>query len=240
MYRQQRNYENVNRAIYRGVPPYGIPQLKAVQCKVDNWIGFNYMRTCEEPEIHGIHFFVDDYQFNRVWTQPDAYTERLKQFQAVCAPDFSTYTDFPKALQIYNHYRKHWLGKYWQTQGVTVIPTISWSDYDSYEWCFDGEPLHSMVAVSSVGTQANNKSKEYFLSGYKEMMRRLKPTAIIMYGIVPEGCTGNIIPVKAFQAQMRERVKLHSDTVRIVLDCPELAAAIRRIDISAVKNILRK
>lgn len=201
MYRQQRNYENVNRAIYRGVPPYGIPQLKAVQCKVDNWIGFNYMRTCEEPEIHGIHFFVDDYQFNRVWAQPDTYTERLKQFQAVCAPDFSTYTDFPKALQIYNHYRKHWLGKYWQTQGVMVIPTISWSDYDSYEWCFDGEPLHSMVAVSSVGTQANNKSKEYFLSGYKEMMRRLKPTAVIMYGTVPEECTGNIIPVKAFQAQ---------------------------------------
>ena len=72
------------------------------------------------------------------------------------------------------------------------------------------------------------------------MMRRLKPTAVIMYGTVPEGCTGNIIPVKAFQAQMRERVKLHSDTVRIVLDCPELAAAIRNIDISLVKNILQK
>mgnify|MGYP000668335336 CR=1 FL=1 len=107
---------------------------------VENWISFNFAKGCEEPERHGVHFFIDDYQFNRVWTSPDVYVEMLGRFQAVCTPDFSTYTDFPKAIQIYNHYRKHWLGAYWQAHGMTVIPTISWSDHDSYEWCFDGEP----------------------------------------------------------------------------------------------------
>lgn len=202
-YRQQRNYENLNKALYRGVGAYGIPALRPDTCDVDNWISFNFVRTCEEPEIHGVHFFIDDYQFNRVWTQPDTYVPRLKQFQAVCTPDFSTYTDFPKAIQVYNHYRKHWLGAYWQQNGIRVIPTISWSDRRSYEWCFDGEPVGGYVAVSSVGTQINPTARKLFIDGYREMMRRLQPSAVIMYGSVPDDCTGNIIPVKAFQSKWR-------------------------------------
>ena len=205
LYRQQRNYENLNKCVFQGVEPYGIPQIQPVRCEVDNWIGFNYAKTCEDPEIHGIHFFVDDYQFNRVWTAPDNYLERLGQFQAVCTPDFSTYTDFPKAIQIYNHYRKHWLGAYWQMNGITVIPTISWSDHASYEWCFDGEPVGGMVAISSVGTQLNKETKQLFLDGYNEMLDRLKPSEIVIYGTVPEGCTGNIIPVRSFQSKWRQR-----------------------------------
>ena len=182
-YRQQRNYENLNKAIFDGEGQYDIPILAPAECNVENWISFNFAKGCEEPERHGVHFFIDDYQFNRVWTSPDVYVEMLGRFQAVCTPDFSTYTDFPKAIQIYNHYRKHWLGAYWQAHGMTVIPTISWSDHDSYEWCFDGEPVGGTVIVSSVGTQSGmGDTAQLFLDGYREMVRRLEPKQIIMYG----------------------------------------------------------
>lgn len=204
MYKQQRNYENLNKAIYQGAGPYGIPILEPDVCEVDNWISFNFARTCDEPEIHGVHFFIDDYQFNRVWTQPDTYLNRLRQFQAVCSPDFSTFTDFPKAIQIYNHYRKHWLGVYWQEHGIRVIPTISWSDHSSYEWCFDGEPVGGYVAVSSVGTQVNKQAAALFRDGYAEMLNRLHPAAIIMYGTIPDWCeSDNLIQVNAFQTKWR-------------------------------------
>lgn len=102
MYRSLRNYENLNKAIFEGVGEYGIPAIRPIyETPCENWIGFNFARTCEDPEIHGIHFFIDDYQFNRVWTTPDAYINRLKQFQAVLTPDFSTYTDFPKGVLYY-------------------------------------------------------------------------------------------------------------------------------------------
>ena len=108
MYKTQRNYENLNKALFEGVGEYDIPQLEPVEhIHVDNWISFNYMKTCEEPEQHGVHFFIDDYQFIRLWSNTERYMDKLAQFQAVCTPDFSTYTDFPKAIQIYNHYRKH-------------------------------------------------------------------------------------------------------------------------------------
>lgn len=206
MYRQQRNYENLNKAMFEGVGEYDIPQLQPVEkLDVDNWISFNYAKGCDEPEIHGIHFFIDDYQFNRVWAQPDVYLGMLSKFQAVCTPDFSTYTDFPKAIQIYNHYRKHWLGAYWQAYGIPVLPTISWSDHESYTWCFDGEPSGGIVVVSSVGTQINREAGQLFIDGYREMLDRLQPTQIVMYGNVPNQCEGNIVSVKAFQQKWRKK-----------------------------------
>lgn len=80
--------------------------------------------------------------------------------------------------------------------GMTVYPTISWSDEWSYDWCFDGEPVGGVVAVSSVGTQQNKESKRLFLRGYEEMMKRLSPEWVIFYGKVPEECDWNVIRVK--------------------------------------------
>lgn len=205
MYRQGRNYENLNRGIFRGTGAYDIPIIQPEQVKVDRFIGFNYAKGCKLPEDKGLHFFVDDYQFSRVWNNPEAYLPMLARFKCVCTPDFSTYTDFPKAVQIYNHYRKHWLGAYWQQNGVTVIPTISWSSVDSLKWCFNGEPAGGAVAVSSVGTQLNAQSRALFMAGYNAMLARLRPTTIYFYGKVPEGCQGNIVPVEAFQLSVRRR-----------------------------------
>lgn len=204
MYKQQRNYENLQKCMFPGVGKYDMPEIKPAEYQVDNWIGFNFARTCDEPEIHGVHFFVDDYQFIRLWTNPDAYLPMLSRFQAVCSPDFSMYTDFPKAVSIYNSYRKHWLAAYWQRNGVRVIPTISWIDESSYDWVFDGEPTGSMVAVSSVGTQQDKEATRLFRLGYEEMMRRLNPSAIIFYGKVPDGLPGNIIRVPTFTSKWRK------------------------------------
>ena len=82
--------------------------------------------------------------------------------------------------------------------GINVIPTICWSDRESFKWCFDGEPIHSVVAISSVGTQNSKEKKQRFLDGYFEMVERLQPVQIIFYGKVPEECKGNIIKINAF------------------------------------------
>ena len=209
IYRNQRDYENLQKMMFEGVGQYEVPAISPGNIeKVDNWIGFNYARTCEEPEEHGVHFFVDDYQFLRLWKDPDRYLNMLRKFQAVCTPDFSMYTDFPRAVCIYNHYRKHWLGAYWQMHGIKVIPTIAWIGKDSYEWCFDGEPEGYTVAVSSVGTQVHKESRQLFIDGYKEMLVRLQPEKIIFYGEkIPDECTGNIIHVKSFQQKWRTEQK---------------------------------
>lgn len=132
MYKTERNFENVNKMLFEGVGQYGIPQIEAEEFEPCDLISFNYAKSCKNQE-KGVHFFIDDYQFVRLWQQPDKYMGVLGRFKCVLSPDFSTYMDYPKALQIYNHYRKHWIGAYMQAQGIKVIPTISWSDKDSYD-----------------------------------------------------------------------------------------------------------
>lgn len=211
LYKACRNWENVEKAVYSlGENTFDIPRIAPVyKCDVENWIGFNYARGCakEERLQHGVHFYVDDYQFHRVWQDPDRYGEMLRGFGAVMSPDFSMYTDFPKAVQIFNSYRNHWLACRWQELGVTVIPTILWSDRASFEYCFDGDPQFGVVSVSSVGTQDSRAGREAFLDGYREMMRRLHPCKIIFHGTVPDECEGNIVQITTFQDMLKKRCR---------------------------------
>lgn len=205
MYRQTKNYENLQKRIFDGVGEYGIPSIQPIPYDDAEWIGFNYAKTATDRSNKGVHFFIDDYQFNRLWTNIDNYVNMLSQFKYVMSPDFSTYTDFPKAMQIYNHYRKHWVGAYLQKMGIKVIPTISWSTPDSFEWCFCGEPTHSIVAISSVGATNSKIKKEFFLVGYSEMMNRLQPKTILFYGKIPKECEGNIVQIKPFHEKFRKK-----------------------------------
>ena len=102
-------FQNAEFAIFEGVGKYNIPELAPVYelPKVDRFIEFDYCKRIREGhEKIGVHFFEDDYKFERIWTSPDRYGSMLTKFSYILGPDFSQYIDFPLALQIYNHYRK--------------------------------------------------------------------------------------------------------------------------------------
>ena len=207
-FRQTRFWENCEKRIYEGVGKYDIPEIQGMYDvdEISDFIGWNYALKEKHPEDKAVHFFVDDYQFNRLWTNPDAYLEKLRRFQYVFTPDFSPYADFPKAVQVFNHFRKHWIGAYLQENGVRVIPTVTWSYTPSYDFCFDGEPKNAVVAISSVGCMKSKRNKQMLIDGYNEMVKRLEPSCIIFYGNVPDECKGNIIRVKPFQDKFKKAV----------------------------------
>jgi len=180
---------NLNKSHYYGVGALDVPPLTPFTGDVDpgvEFIGFNYARSCREREDRGLHFFVDDYQFNRIWREPDKYLPMMRQFRYVLTPDFSLYCDWPKAVQQYNHYRKHWCGAWWQDNGVNVIPTLRWSDRESLSWCLDGEPSGGTVAVSSVGMMGAPDVYHMFCHGFEVALERLQPSQVLFWGTVPD------------------------------------------------------
>lgn len=185
-YREKRGaYLNCEKRIFSGTGPFDFPMMDSVEVDVEDTevIGFNYAIGCKHPEDKICHFYLDDYQFERVWNDAPRYVPILRKFKAVLAPDFSMYTDFPKAVQIFNHYRKQWCAAYWQENGVTVIPTIGWSDESSFEWCFDGVPKHSLVCISTVGGFGNHEdNKGAWLKGYEKCLEVLDPSEILLFG----------------------------------------------------------
>lgn len=160
---------------------FQFPKLEPTDWIPEDLIGFNYVLN--KPDYtKGVHFFLDDYQFERVWNNPDRYIDKLEKFDCVLTPDFSLYTDMPFAMQIWNVYRSRLIGSYWQSLGMTVIPTVSWSTHDSYNFCFDGLPENGIVAISTVGVMKNKEAKQLFYDGLDEMIARLHPSGILIWG----------------------------------------------------------
>lgn len=141
---------------------------------------------------NGVHFFVDDYRFENIYSNPKRTLEKYRQYAFLLTPDFSTYADMNLWRQIENVAKNRWVGAYWQSNGLTVIPTISWSTPRSFDFCFDGVEQNSIVAVSTIGCK---KSKLQFIRGYDMMLRKLNPETIICFGKSLPEMEGNIIDI---------------------------------------------
>ena len=198
------SYENCFEEIFEGEGKYNIPIIKPVyDLNINAWALFEDCRNRYNKEADsmldtrkkkGVHFFQDDHKFDIVWTHPRKHLEKLRAYGCLLSPDFSMYTDFPMAVQIMQQYKKHWVARFWQEQGLTVIPTIGWTTKESFEWCFDGEPHNSIVAVADIGCSKKPEVRELFLQGYEEMLRRLTPSKVLFftYGKKEKAFTGNV------------------------------------------------
>ena len=159
----------------------GMPVLSAVDFEPDHLIGFNYAKTSKDFAA-GVHFFVDDYQFERCWNDPRKYIDVLARFDCVLTPDFSLYLDMPLPMQRWNVYRSRALGLIWTWEGMTVIPTLSWSMPESYEFAFSGLEPGGTYAVSTVGVKSDERALSIWFAGMEEAVRRLQPKRVLLYG----------------------------------------------------------
>jgi hypothetical protein len=161
---------------------YQIPTLEKEKVIPKELIGFNYVKSTEAKRQTGVHFYLDDYQFERIWNSPELYTDLFMEYSCILTPDFSLYSDMSMAMKIWNVYRSRLIGQYYQQQGIRVIPTISWAEKETFEFCFDGIQEGSVVSVSTIGVKRNKNSYEMWKNGMDEMIKRIKPIAILVYG----------------------------------------------------------
>ena len=84
----------------------------------------------------------------------------------------------PLALQINNTFRSRWFGAFWQDLGAKVIPTISWGDERTWDFCFDGVEEGWVVFVATYCLEYPDR----FMAGYNKMLEVIKPSAVIVCG----------------------------------------------------------
>lgn len=140
----------------------------------------------------GVHFFVDDYRFNGIYEHPERTLVKYSQYAFLLSPDFSTYADMNLWRQLESVAKNRWVGAYWQSKGLTVVPTISWSTPRSFEFCFDGVEKNAIVAISTLGCR---RSKIPFMRGYEAMLEKLTPETIICFGKPFLEMRGNIVSI---------------------------------------------
>ena len=197
---RERSYRSTNFDYYdpwRAVGVYEMPVIERCDTVPERLIGFNYAKTARITDC-GVHFFIDDYQFERIWRNPRQIIPPLARFQCVLTPDFSLYTDMPMAMKIWNTYRSRMIGQIMQREGLRVIPTLSWAEEATYTFCFDGVEPRGVVAVSTVGVARNKEAKQLWFNGMDEAIRRLEPSAVLCYGTQIGYSFGNV-PVKFYE-----------------------------------------
>lgn len=160
---------------------YELPIQRRCDYIPESLIGFNYMLTAKNREA-GIHFFIDDYQFERLWGNPHQYVEKLKEFPCVLTPDFSLYMDMPLAMKIWNTYRSRLIGQVMTDAGIQVIPTLQWAGSDTFGFVFDGIESGGTVAVSTVGVMKDKAAKKLWRAGMDKALEYIQPKTVVCYG----------------------------------------------------------
>ena len=169
-----------------------MPVIQKTELDLDDieFIGYDKLNENQTDKI--VHFFLDDYKFEVLWKDPEPRVEKLKEYRAILSPQFSMYTEMPVAVQIHQTFKNRWCGAYFQSKGLKVIPSLVWGEADTFWFSFDGIDEGSVVAISTVGMRTE---KNLFMAGYKEMLRRIKPKAIICYGEPFEDMEGKLIVI---------------------------------------------
>lgn len=150
-------------------------------------------RNKYDGEGKALHFFLNDSQFrDAVWVNLEYTTYSIRSYEILFTPDLSLWRDYP--TDFYNRqnvFRTRFIGAYWQLCGYNVIPTASWGDLNSFEYCFDGLPMNSVVAVSGMGNRKNSNAYNMWCYGIRRLEEEKSPILILVYGeeIEVEGIT---------------------------------------------------
>lgn len=205
---RERTYKEYNlqyNDLERTAGKYQMPIIEPCYHIPKDLIGFNYALSSNKYDC-GVHFFVDDYQMSRCWGDPEKYGEVLAAYDCAFTPDFSLYSDMPIALMIYNTYRSRLCGQIWQDMGLRVVPTVSWADKSSYDFCFDGLPENSTLAISTIGVKRDEEATTIWKNGVDELIKRKTPKTLLVYGGEVEYDYGRI-NVIYYQNVVTERMK---------------------------------
>ena len=199
---QYRTSQTMLRNQFEGEGTFQIPVVPKSEFTEEDFrdlllIGFDRARPDDEKNRDRmVHFFLYDYKFERVWKDAEKDLDRLRNYRAVLSPDFSMYQEMNPTMQLYNTFRNRWCGAYWADKGLRVIPTVSWGNENTFEFCFLEIPKGSTVAVSTyMVSEHDNRcdQKEFFMKGYREMLRRIEPERIICYNTPFPEMDGNIV-----------------------------------------------
>ena len=202
----------VEKADYDGY--FELPKIRTSSQLPDRVITFSkaMARTWNDFDCW-VMFYEHDVNFERLWHNPKQYLAKLKKFKGIISPDFSLYRNMPLCMQMWNTYRGRAIAVWLQNNGVEIIPNVRFNDERTYEFCFDGIEKFKTVAVGTHGCIKNRIDKDYFKDGLAEVVRRLSPRTIIVYGAAPDDifkkyrdASINIMPFESEFSKSRRQV----------------------------------
>lgn len=209
------------------VGSHRLPQLAPQTFIPHDVVSFNERNTVKNPAKHWLDFFIDDNQFECCWTAferslvvdcaseratwrlLDRYISLFKRFEGIIGTDYSMFPEMLPDQRNWNCARNRVFAYRLQRHGIPCIPVASWCCAEDWEWCFDGLPAESSIAVSTNGCCRSAETRRMFRRGVDELIRQKSPYAVIVCGrrlSELEGCKANLVFYPSFSQRMKERI----------------------------------
>ena len=135
---------------FEGVGKWGLPFVRRQNIDLED-LNLISCTNCinDEREYYdrGVHFFVDDYNFEDIYLSPEKTFSLYSQYRFCCIPDFSVYPEMRMWRQFESVAHSRWCGAWWQAHGMKVVPTVTWDGYSSFEFCFEGIEGESLLLL---------------------------------------------------------------------------------------------
>lgn len=169
---------------------YDIPVLKKYEIDIPaRMLPYNSWNAPRDLDA-ALCFYTHEYRYGILKTNLGKALIKISKAPCVIFPDFSQTSDMPYWKRFHNSCLNKAYGAKFQQLGINVVANVTWSLPDSYEYCFIGIPQHCVIAINSMGANANGVTRYLWQQGYKEALKALRPTFILRYGpIMPNECT---------------------------------------------------
>ncbi len=142
--------------------------------------GIHRVKNMVVPQISP-HFFFNDDRIRQFFDDPFGTEKILSQFDVSISTDFSMTTEMTRPQKIFSSFLNKLWAAWLQSRGHKVIPNVSFPDEYWKDYWLEGWPIHSIIAVSSVGVMTHG-DPEGWLKGMKRIRQELKPLHILRYG----------------------------------------------------------
>lgn len=156
--------------------------------------------------ISTYHFYVEDYRFTNIWTDP------AKPLQSGCAelvePNLSTFDAMPVAYGLQLIYKKRWIARYWQECGARV-----YADLNVARKFYEYNKLGIPQGYNAFATRGYADREEYLKQeiGIARQLSGLDKPNMIVYGggdRIREICLQNsVLYVEQFMANRVSKKK---------------------------------
>ena len=141
----------------------------------------NVSKNDIDKERKIVYSFLFDDSLEKEYENPMKFIQRISGYYGATSLDFSMHPGMNKWSVIQAVAKSRWFGRYLQSFGIKVFPTVGWIDENSYDICFAGLKNGSTFFISTLGVN-NEISRPMFFKGFWELRRRFPNSRQICVG----------------------------------------------------------
>lgn len=179
------------------LPNSQLPRLAPYNGPVDLPVVRFKDRNKQPGHGRAVALFPNDHTIASSWSHLERVTREIIDYQLAFAPDYSLYLDDDRwrKQNEYNVYKSRAVAAWWQHCGLNVVPVATWGSARSFDYCFEGLPRDSVIAVCGTSHGHCAAAHELWSMALRELERRCAPTLIVVYGGKPCQIEGLSTPV---------------------------------------------